>query len=147
MHQIYPYFIKFHIVFSIVFLLLAVGITAHSLIGWIKEKNYGIFENYLRKTFLIFLYLDLVLGIILYFFLQKPEEIITAGQAMKFSNLRFWAIQHFSNMLFVVILCIIGNLFIKGTALFNKKFKYSFIYFGISTLIIIVSVGLFALRK
>jgi len=147
MHQIYPHFIKFHVVFSIVFLLIAIGITIQSLLGWIKNRDYGRVENYIRKTFLIFLYLDLALGIILYFFLQKPDEIITAAEAMKLSNLRFWAIQHFSNMLFVVILCIIGNMFIKRTALFNKKFKYSFIYFGISTLIIIVSVGLFALRK
>jgi len=146
-HQIYPYFIKFHVAFSIIFLLLAVGITAHSLVGWIAHRNYGKFENNFRKTFLIFLYLDLVLGIILYFFLKKPYEIITAEQAMQYFSIRFWAIQHFSNMIFVVILSVIGNIFIRRTEKVDKKFKYSFLYFGISTLIIIVSVGLFALRK
>ncbi|MCF6366351.1 MAG: hypothetical protein L3J35_09125 [Bacteroidales bacterium] len=147
MEEIYPYFIKFHVVFSIIFLLVAVGISGHSLFGWLYKKQYGSFEKKLRYTFLIFLYFDLILGIILYFFLQKPNEIITAEQAMKYSSLRFWAIQHFSNMVFVVILSQIGSIFIKKTAKPNKKFKYSFLYFGVATLIILVSVGLFALRK
>lgn len=147
MHQIYPYFIKFHVFFSVAFLLIALIITFHSLTGWVKNKSYGKLANNIRKTFLAFLYVDLLLGIILYFFLQKPYEVISAEQAMKLSNLRFWAIQHFSNMMFVVILCIIGNLFIQRTIINYKKYKYSFIYFGISTLIIIVSVGLFAIRK
>lgn len=147
MQEIYPYFIKFHVVFSVVFLITAVWVSLHSLISWMRKKDYDGLANRLKNTFLTLLFIDLVLGIILYFFLQKPYEVISAEQAMKLSNLRFWAIQHFSNMLFVVILSIIGNLFIRGAKSSNKKFKYSFVYFGVSTLIIIVSVGLFALRK
>lgn len=72
---------------------------------------------------------------------------MTTEEAMSYSSLRFWAIQHFSNIIFVVILCITGNMLIKKVPLSKKKFKYSVFYFGISTLIIIVSVGLFVLRK
>lgn len=147
MQSIYPYFIKFHIVFSTLFLLLAVLITVHSFMGWIQKKEYSVFANKLRKTFLAFLYVDLVLGIILYFFLQKPEDFIAAEQAMRFISLRFWAIQHFSNMLFVVVISQIGSVFIVNTINSVRKYKYAFIYFGLSTLITIISVGLFALRK
>ncbi len=147
MQEIYPYFIKFHVIFSVFFLLIAVGISVHSFIGWYYKKKYTNFVKKLRYIFLFFLYTDLILGVILYFFLQKPNELITAKQAMKFSELRFWAVQHFSNMVFVVILSHIGSVFIKKTTDNNKKFKYSFIYFGISTLIILISVGVFALRK
>ena len=147
MQEIYPYFIKFHVIFSVLFLLIAVGISGHSLFGWISKKKYASFERKLRLTFLAFLYIDLVLGIILYFFLQKPNEIITAEEAMKYSSLRFWEVQHFSNIVFVVIISQIGSIFIRKTAKSDKKFKYSFLYFGTATLIILVSVGLFALRK
>ncbi len=147
MHEIYPYFIKFHIAFSVLFLLLAITITLCSFYGWVKSSNYTPFSNKLRKVFLSALYIDLILGIILYFFLQKPDDFINAQQAMKFSSLRFWAIQHFSNMLFVVVISQIGSIFITNTNNSIKKYKYSFIYFGVSTFIIIVSVGLFALRK
>ncbi|NOZ36434.1 MAG: hypothetical protein GXO80_14195 [Chlorobi bacterium] len=147
MQEIYPYFIKFHVIFSIVFLIIAVGISFHSLYGWLTKKEYAIFEKKFRQVFLTFLYIDLLLGIILYFFLQKPYDIVTADEAMKNSTLRFWAIQHFSNMVFVVILSQIGSIFIRKTANSNKKFKYSLLYFGAATVIILVSVGLFALRK
>jgi cytochrome bd-type quinol oxidase subunit 2 len=147
MQEIYPHFIKFHIVFSVLFLITIVIITLQSLLGWIKRKEYGRRENRLRKTYLILLYIDLLIGIILYFFLQKPNDIFSTEEAMNFMSLRFWAIQHFSNIVFVVILCTTGNLLIKKTPKSSSKFKYSVFYFGISTIIIIISVGLFALRK
>ena len=147
MHDIYPYFIKFHIIFSVIFLVTIVGITVYYLIGWIKNKEYGALEIKLRRTYLSPLYFDLVLGVILYFFLQKPEEILSTEQAMTHSDLRFWAIQHFTNIIFVVILCATGNLLIRKTIISEKKFKYSVFYFGISTIIIIISVLLFALRN
>lgn len=147
MHQIYPYFIKFHIIFSVIFLVTIVFITIQSLAGWITKRKYGILENRLRILFLTLLYIDLLLGVILYFFLQKPAQVITTGEAMTFSSLRFWAIQHFSNIIFVVILCTTGNVLIKKSSDSSKKFKYSVFYFGISTVIIIVSVAFFALRK
>ena len=147
MQDIYPYFIKFHIIFSVLFLIAIVLITIHSIVGLTGKKEYGQVENKLRRTYLILLYSDLVIGIILYFFLQKPAEIMSTEEAMSHSTLRFWAIQHFSNIIFVVILCITGNLLIKKARLSSKKFKYSVFYFGISTVIIIISVGLFVLRK
>lgn len=147
MQEIYPYFIKFHIIFSVIFLIAIVYITIHYIIGLINKREYGLKEKRLRKLYLTLLYADLIIGIILYFFLQKPAEIMSTEEAMNHSSLRFWAIQHFSNIIFVVILCITGNLLIKKVPLSEKKFKYSVFYFGISTVIIIISVGLFALRK
>lgn len=147
MHQIYPYFIKFHIAFSVLFLLTIVGITIQSLVGWLTSKEYTHIEDRLRRTYLFLLYFDMILGVILYFFLQKPADVMTTAEALTFSTLRFWAIQHFSNIIFVVILCTVGNVLIKKTSLSEKKFKYSVFYFGISTIIIIISVGYFALRK
>ena len=147
MHQIYPYFIKFHIAFSVLFLLTIIGITIQSLVGWLRAKEYSLLEERLRRTYLILLYFDMILGVILYFFLQKPADVMSTEEALNFSKLRFWAIQHFSNIIFVVILCTVGNVLIKKTDLPEKKFKYSVFYFGISTVIIILSVGFFALRK
>jgi len=72
---------------------------------------------------------------------------MTTEEAMRYSDLRFWAIQHFSNILFVAILCTIGNMLIQRVPLSYKKFRYSALYFGISSVAIIISVSLFALRN
>jgi len=147
MQQIYPYFIKFHIVYSIIFLITIVTITILYAHRWARKIPYGRIDNRARKIFLYLLYSDLLIGIILYFFLQKPADIINTTEAMSYLKLRFWAIQHFSNIVFVTILCIVGNILIKRTLNSNKKLQYSFLYFGISTVIIIISVAYFALRK
>jgi hypothetical protein len=147
MQQFYPAFFTFHIIFSVIFFSVAIFISIFSYRGWIQKRHYAGFENALRKAFLILLIVDLFLGIILYFFLKKPYDTITAQEAMRYSSLRFWAIQHFSNMIFVVIISMIGNIFIIRTKLPEKKHKYAFFYFGISTLIILASVGVFALGK
>lgn len=144
---IYPYYIKFHIVFSIIFLAAIVFITIYYSYGWIKGRAYDKFERRLRRTYLTLLFADLVIGIILYFFLQKPAGPMNTAEAMNYLSLRFWAIQHFSNIVFVTILCITGNMLISRTPLDQKKYKYSVFYFGVSTIIIIVSVSLFALRN
>ena len=147
MQQFYPAFFTFHIIFSIIFFSVAIFISIYSFRGWKKRLKYGRFENVLRKTFLTLLIIDLFLGIILYFFLKKPYDTITAQEAMRYSALRFWAIQHFSNMVFVVIVSLISNVFINRTLSPEKKHKYAFLYFGISTFIILVSVGVFAFGK
>lgn len=147
MQGIYPYYIKFHIIFSIIFLIAIVFITIYYTYGWIKGRPYETFERRLRKTYISLLFADLVIGIILYFFLQKPAGPMDTIEAMNYLSLRFWAIQHFSNIVFVTILCIIGNMLINKTPAYSKKYKYSVFYFGVSTIIIIVSVSLFALRN
>ena len=147
MQGIYPYYIKFHIIFSIIFLLVIVFISGWYTYGWIKNRPYGEFETKMRRLYLALLYSDLVIGIILYFFLQKPAEIISTEEAMNYISLRFWAIQHFSNIVFVTILCITGNMLISRTPVHSKKFRYSVMYFGFSSIIIIISVALFALRN
>ncbi len=147
MQQLYPYFIKFHVVFSVVFLLVAIAISLRSLQGWVKKRNYTKFDKTFTYTFLAFLYVDLVLGIVLYFFLRNPEDITTVEQAVKYSSLRFWAVQHFSNMIFVVILSQIGSIFISKTVNAVRKFKYAFLYFGSATVITLISVGIFMFQR
>lgn len=147
MKEIYPYFIQFHIIFSVIFLITILYITIHFLRGLFLRRDYGRTENRLRKIYLIMLYSDLIIGIILYFFLHKPAVAMSTEEAMRYSNLRFWAIQHFSNILFVVILCTTGNMLIKKVPVSDKKFRYSVLYFGISSVVIIISVLLFALRN
>ena len=139
--------VRFHVIFSSSFLLIALGITIWSLYGWLKKKEYTKGSHIFGLIFLGFLYADLLMGVVLYFFLRKPDEILTAAQAIKYSSLRFWAVQHFSFMVFVVVLSQIGKIFISRTSESDRKFKYAFFYYGAATLITIISVAIFLLRK
>jgi hypothetical protein len=139
--------VRFHVIFSSSFLLIAIGITLWSLYGWLRKKEYTKGSHLFGLIFLGFLYADLIMGFVLYFFLRKPDEIVTALQAQKYSQLKFWAVQHFSFMIFVVILSQIGKIFIAKASESNRKFKYAFFYYGAATLVSIISVVIYLLKK
>lgn len=147
MESIFDYFIRIHVVTSIIFLLIGLGVISRSLWGWTHNLSYGKTDKLLGWTFIIFLYFELFMGIVMYFFLRRPYEIQNINEAMRQSDLRFWAVIHFSTMLFVLIFCQIGWIFTLNSKLSEKKFKFSFIYFGSGILITIISLGYYILQK
>lgn len=147
MNDFYSPFIQFHVSYSKVFVLIAIVLTIRSLYGWIWNVKFLKWDNYLGVLFLFFLYTDLIQGIILYFFLKRPDEAWSTIEAMKYSSIRFWAIKHFSVMLFVVVLSQIGRTFTTRKIESRKKFKYAFFYYGAATTITIVSVGAYLLTR
>jgi hypothetical protein len=147
MTETYTSFINFHVVFSITFSMIAISLTFRSLYGWIRNVDFTKWDNYLGITYLFFLYADLIQGIILYFFLKRPDEAWSTIQAMEYSSIRFWAIKHFSIMLFVVILSQIGRIFTTRRIDSRKKFKYAFFYYGAATFITLTSVGMYLLTR
>lgn len=147
MNDVYSSFIHFHVTYSKIFVFIALILTFRSLYGWIRNIEYTKWDNYLGILFLFFLYTDLIQGIILYFFLKRPDEAWNTVEAMKYSSIRFWAIKHFSVMLFVVILSQIGRIFTTRRIKSRSKFKYAFFYYGIATIITIASVSFYLLTR
>lgn len=138
-----------HVSTSIISLLLAMFVCKNSLAGFYKSKKY---DNFYRKSeifFLVSMYLQLTLGVILYFFL-RPENnprIITIEDAYRFATMRFWAIEHFSVMLFALFLVQIGKIFTTKLSDDRDKFKYAGTYYGVATLLIFISTGIYMLAR
>lgn len=147
MNDFYSSFIQFHVTYSKIFVFIAIMLTSRSLYGWVARKDYQKWDKYLGYLFLFFLYTDLIQGVILYFFLKRPDEAWSTIEAMKYSSIRFWAIKHFSVMLFVVILSQIGHVFTTRKIESSQKFKYAFFYYGAATIITIVSVGAYLIGR
>jgi len=133
--------IRFHYLVSGIFFIIALVITVWAIVGWIKEKQYTTSFNRLSLVFIIFLYLQLLSGIILYFSLK--HEFHSAGisleQAIEQKSLRFWVIEHVSLMLFALLLSTIGKQFINQISPDRKKFRASTFYFGISFAVVLGS--------
>ena len=133
--------IRFHYIVSGIFFIIALVITAWAIAGWLKEKKYTKTYNQLSLVFIIFLYLQLLTGIILYFSLKS--EFHSAGisleQAIEQKSLRFWVVEHVSLMLFALLLSTIGKQFINQISPDQKKFRASAFYFGISFVVVLGS--------
>lgn len=140
----YNIVIKFHLVISIVFLLLALVVITWSIVGWTKNLEYKHLFSRLSYFFILFLYLQFFSGLILYFFLkpEKNEEIISLSDAMEQSKLRFWAIEHVALMLFALILSQIGWVMIKQLPGDKRKFRTAGFYYGVSFVLVLLSAAI-----
>ena len=146
MHQI---LIRVHVWSSILFSIIAVVLCLYLTIGIISKHEFSKKHIYLENTFIALLYLGLILGTILYFFIESDENIgrLTVEQAQKTIDSRFWAIEHFSVMLFALLIAQIGKVFTLKAVNSKNKFKYALFYYGSATSITFISTGFYLYYK
>ena len=85
-----------HIIISVVLSIVAFYIVIRSLCGLLKMINFSNFADYSIPVFakLLFLYLELILGLLLYYMhMNKLEDFINQSNANDYFSSRFWAIE------------------------------------------------------
>lgn len=146
MHSI---IINIHILANVLFALVAFSLCFSSIKGYLKKNNYSKVQLRLEYTFIILLYFDLLLGILLYFVFPVSNNIgnISVAEMQKQHNSQFWAIEHFSVMFFALMIAQIGKIFTSKITSDSDKYKYAIFYYGISTLIIFASMSIYLYHK
>jgi hypothetical protein len=145
----YKFLIIFHIIASCVFIAVAIGITARSIIGWYKNLTYTRIDKSLALTFMVLLYITLIHGVIMYFFIDPSAKTpsLDIHQAIKQASLRFWVIEHFYVMTFALILSQIGGIFIRKTTIDRNKFAYAAFYYGVAMFITLLSMTFYFIYR
>ena len=88
----------------------------------------------------ILLYVELILGLLLYaLHISKLENFISQSNADAYFSYRFWAIEHTILMLFAIIFGHLGLLYTKNIKSVVERFKKNLTYFGLSFILITVS--------
>lgn len=144
----YKILVTLHIITSSIFLVIAITLTIRSIVRRSKNLDYQKTDKYLRTAFMVLLYLTLVHGIIMYFFVDpSSKSAYDIEHAIKRSSLRFWVIEHFYVMTFALILSQIGGVFIRKTTIDKARFGYTAFYYGIATLITIMSMTFYFIYR
>ena len=130
-----------HIVISIFLSLIAFYIVNRSIFGLIKNLNFSVFQDYYVPVFaVVLLYIELILGLLLYsMHMTKLEDFINQANANDYFSSRFWAIEHTILMFFAIIFGHLGLVYAKNLINNREKFKMNLIYFGISFVLIMIS--------
>lgn len=137
-----------HIYVSVVSLLSAILLIYRSLRGVFRKQNYTWADRFLSTVFVSSLYLQSLLGLLLYFSLDsKNNATLEAAQAMYNIHLRFWAIEHFSLMLFALFLSQLGKFFAAKTVSNLQKFRINLFYQGSALLLIFISISIALFSK
>jgi hypothetical protein len=144
----YRLLLLIHIITSCIFVIVAVTLTTRSVIGWSKDLQYSKKDKYMAFLFLMLLYITLVNGIIMYFLIDPASKSPADIQlAIKRASLRFWVVEHFYVMTFALILSQIGGIFIRKSTTDRNRFGYAAFYYGIATLITMVSVTFYFIYR
>lgn len=93
-------------------------------------------------VFIIFLDLQLVLGVALYAFLSPftAAAFLDFGQAMSNSSLRFWAVEHPFGMLVAIALAHVGRVKARRAVPDARRHRLVTIFVGLALVITIASI-------
>ena len=138
-----------HIVISILLILLSLYIVIRSFFGVIGKVSFSKFQDIqLSIVAVFFLYLELILGILLYaIYINKLETLITQANANAYFSARFWAVEHAILMFFAIIFGHLGLVYAKNLSEDKQKFQKNLLYFGLSSVLIFISITMNMLRN
>ncbi len=142
--MLYTFAFKIHIYISTITLLSGILTQVLSIQGWIRKRNYTRTDEWSSMIFNIGLYLQLILGFIIYFTLRTSLEgsMWEVPDTENDASLRFWAIEHIALMIFALFLTQLGRVFIKRASKPIRMFKASVFYYGTALLLILFSLSI-----
>ena len=142
--MLYTIAFKIHIFISTITLLSGISTLALSIQGWIRKREYSRLDQWSSITFNVGLFLQLILGFIIYFTLRTSLEgsLWNVPDTENDASLRFWAIEHIALMIFALFLTQLGRVFIKRASQSIRMFKASVFYYGTALLLILFSLSI-----
>lgn len=140
-------------------MLYSITLTVHSVLRWLIvlsallaiiravnglsfKRGWTQMDNRVGLWFTIFMDLQLLLGLLLYFFLSPTMKIALQnfGGAMGDATLRFFAVEHAFMMLIAVIVAHVGRSMIRKADKDRAKHRRTLIWFGLAILLVLVAI-------
>ena len=145
----YSYILIPHIIISILLLLVVLFVLIRSFLGFFSKVNFSKFIDINIPIFAVtLLYLELILGMMLYaIHINELSTLVSQENANSYFSARFWAVEHTILMMFAIVFGHLGLVYAKNLEEEKAKFQKNFLYFGLSFLLIIFSVGMNMIRN
>jgi hypothetical protein len=125
-------------------LILVAGIIviASAIKGITSKAEYNPFQRRWSLIFLSSLHLQLLIGLVMYFFLSPftAQAMSDFGAAMKDSVLRFWAVEHAFVNVIAIAIAQLGSILVKRKTDSAAKHKATLIWNGIAIFLILAMI-------
>lgn len=124
--------------------VVIVGVIAvvRAFIGWFGGRQWQQLDDRLGLGFTSVLDINLLLGLLLYFFFSPltTNAFKDFGAAMGNSSVRFFLVEHSLVMIVAVVLAHIGRSRSKKASEDKSKFKQAAIFFGVAMLAVLAAI-------
>lgn len=122
------------------FILIAlIVVILKSLLGWLQNKPYGVWDNKLGLYLFIFTHMQLLVGLILYF----TSDRVQFSTAFKENDtLRYWLMEHSSMMLIAIVLITMARITSKKMTSDIAKHRRMVVFNVLALVIILVAISM-----
>lgn len=140
--MLYPVFNTLHSILRWLVVLAALFAIIRAITGISFKRGWMQMDNRAGLLYTIFLDLQVLIGIILYFFLSPTTTIALQnfGAAMGNAATRFFAVEHVVGMLLGVIVAHIGRTLVRRAPTDAQKHRRSIIWTAVSLIIVLASI-------
>jgi hypothetical protein len=121
-------------------MLFGLWAVINAITGVFGKRAYTISDNHTSLFFMISCDIQLIIGLLLYFFGPWFDKLKDLGNNMKDPYNRFFTMEHLVMMLTAWILVHVGRTAVKNAEGDAAKHKRSLIFFGLVMLLIIAAV-------
>jgi hypothetical protein len=142
MFAMYATLLVVHSVLRWVVVFFAVVALVRAFGGWSSRRAWTPADEKVGKFFILFLDLQVLLGLILYVGLSPLTQAAFAdfGAAMGDTVQRFWAIEHLFGMLVAVALAHIGRVRARRLTDAGSRHRTTAIFFGLAVLVMFLTI-------
>lgn len=121
----------------VVLLLLLVAVI-NAFIKWRNGKEYTNADHKINLFSMIFVHIQLILGLLLYFFYSPAVQF--SEHTMSDKVLRFYTVEHFTIMLIAIALITVGYSKAKKKLEAAQKFRTAFTYYLIGLILVLTGI-------
>ena len=138
----YPVVLFLHSWVRWIVVISAAVAVVRAFYGWLGKKSWARLDDQLGLLFSTSLDVQMLLGLILYFFLSPITQAAfkNLGAVMSDATLRFFTLEHLLYMLVAVVLGHVGRALSKKATEPVAKHRMAAILFGLATLAILLAI-------
>ena len=134
------YFLYFHSILRYLILLFAVIVVVQSLVGVMGKKEFKKGNKTMALVLLICCDLQLLMGLVLYYFRVYTAGMLGGGDVMSNPVKRFWAVEHGVGMLIAIVLVHLGYNVTKKNMDDDRRFKRLFWFVFVALAIFVATI-------
>jgi len=140
--MLYPVFLTLHSILRWLVILLALFAIIRAATGITFKRGWMQMDNRAGLWFTILLDLQVLVGIILYFFLSPitASALQNFGAAMGSPATRFFSIEHVLGMIIAVVIAHIGRALSRKAPTPVQKHRRAAIWFGLALLVVLAAI-------
>jgi uncharacterized membrane protein YozB (DUF420 family) len=140
--DLYTIVLSLHNLVRWVVVILAILALVRAYLGWLGNRPWTEQDRRVGSFFTMSMDIQLLLGLLLYFFLSPLTQQVLQdfAAAMSNSGLRFFGLEHVFYMIVAVILAHLGNVFSRRAKTDSSKHRTAAIFFTLAAVVILIGI-------